>query len=165
MTRIGLLSDSHNFFDNSLGDILKDCDEIWHAGDLGSISIYKQLTDFNKPVRAVYGNIDGNDIRKLIPLEQIWNVESMKIYMIHIGGYPGKYPAQIRRRIMDITPGIFVCGHSHILKVIYDKTYQLLHLNPGASGREGFHKVRTALRFIIDNDKVQDMEIIELGLR
>lgn len=165
MTRVGLISDTHSYFDPLLKDLFAQCDVIWHAGDVGNVEIWNQLTLFGKPLTTVYGNIDGKDIRISAPLEQIWQVEEMKIWMIHIGGYPGKYAARIRQRLEEIKPDIFVCGHSHILKVIYDHTYQLLHLNPGACGFEGFHNVRTALRFSIDGNKVTDMQVLELGPR
>lgn len=165
MTRVGLLSDTHSYFDPQLKDVFAECDVIWHAGDVGNVAVWDQLTALQKPLTGVYGNIDGKDIRIISPLEQTWRVEEMKIYMIHIGGYPGHYPSRIRQRLEEIKPDIFVCGHSHILKVMYDHTLQLLHLNPGACGYEGFHKVRTALRFSIDGNKVTDMQVLELGSR
>lgn len=165
MTRIGLFSDSHSFLDPSLKDLFAECDEIWHAGDFGSMQVYHEICEWKKPVRAVYGNIDGNDIRSIIPLELSWEIEQVKVYMIHIGGYPGKYSAKLKQVLQTMKPQIFICGHSHILKVIYDNNFNLLHLNPGASGREGFHKVRTALRFNVDGEKIKDLEVIELGLR
>ncbi len=165
MTRIGLLSDTHGFLDKSLKLLLEDCDEIWHAGDFGAMDIYKQLVDLKKPLKGVYGNIDGQELRTYVPLDQLWEVEGMKIFMTHIGGYPGKYTARVKNILLEQKPDICVCGHSHILKVIYDKNLKLLHLNPGACGKEGFHKVRTALKFNIDGDKVSDMGIIELSPR
>ncbi|MBK9981508.1 MAG: metallophosphoesterase family protein [Saprospiraceae bacterium] len=165
MTRIGLLSDTHGFLDESLKLLLEDCDEIWHAGDFGTMEVYKQLVDLKKPFKGVYGNIDGQELRTYVPLDQLWQVEEMKIFMTHIGGYPGKYTARVKNILLEQKPDIYVCGHSHILKVIYDKNLKLLHLNPGACGKEGFHKVRTALKFNIDGDKVSDMGIIELSPR
>jgi len=165
MTRIGLLSDTHGFLEKELFSILTRCDEIWHAGDFGNVDVYHELVQMNKPLKGVYGNIDGPELRLHLPLDQIWQVEDVKIFMTHIGGYPGKYPARIKNLLIELKPDIFVCGHSHILKVIYDKKLNLLHLNPGACGREGFHKVRTALKFTIDGDKISDMGIIELGAR
>ncbi len=163
MTRIGLLSDTHGFLDESLMVLLKDCDEIWHAGDIGTMDVYKKLADLNKPFKGVYGNIDSHELRTYLPLDQLWHVEEMKIFMTHIGGYPGKYTARVKNILLEQKPDIYVCGHSHILKVIYDKNLKLLHLNPGACGKEGFHKVRTALKFNIDGNKVSDMGIIEIG--
>ncbi len=165
MTQVGLLSDTHGYFDPILNELFVECNEIWHAGDIGNFEVWNQLNNLRKPLKAVYGNIDGKDIRYMAPLEQIWTVEEMKIYMIHIGGYPGKYAARIRQRLTEIKPDIFVCGHSHILKVMYDNNLQFLHLNPGACGYEGFHNVRTALRFRIDGHKVTDMQVLELGPR
>ena len=165
MTRIILLSDSHGFLDEGLISMMDACDEIWHAGDFGSFEIYQQLIKMDKPVRAVYGNIDGPEIRTSIPLDQYWQVEGKKIFMTHIGGYPGRYTSRVKQILIDQSPDIFVCGHSHILKVMFDKEFNLLHLNPGACGREGFHKIRTALKFTIDGDKISDMGVIELGVQ
>ncbi len=165
MTRIGLLSDTHGFLDKELFSILDGCDEIWHAGDFGSMDVYHQIVQMNKPLKGVYGNIDSPELRLHLSLDQIWQVEEIKIYMTHIGGYPGKYKARVKNILTEQTPDIYVCGHSHILKVIYDKKLNLLHLNPGACGREGFHKIRTALKFTIDGDKIKDMGVIELGPR
>ena len=165
MTRIGLLSDTHSYLDPQIMSLLVECDEIWHAGDFGDIRVYEQLANLNKPLRAVYGNIDGNEIRQLMTEQLEWQVEEKTILMTHIGGYPGRYPARIKKLLLELKPSIFVCGHSHILKIIYDKNLNLLHLNPGAAGREGFQKVRTVLRFSIDGDVVKDMEIIEFAKR
>ena len=163
MTRIGLLSDTHGFLDQQILPILRECDEIWHAGDFGDIKVYDALMNLKKPLRAVWGNIDNKEIRQLTNEELTWQVEEKIIFMTHIGGYPGRYPARIRKLLVDNRPSIFVCGHSHILKIIYDKNLSLLHLNPGAAGREGFQKVRTMLRFNIDGDVVKDMEVLEFG--
>lgn len=165
MTRIGLLSDTHGYLDPALLILLNECDEIWHAGDFGSLDVYDRLTNLEKPFRAVYGNIDHHELRKSIPEDLVWQVEHVKIFMVHIGGFPGKYPARIRSKLLEIKPDIFICGHSHILKVMYDKQLHLLHLNPGACGKEGFQVVRTALRFTIDGKQVKDMAVIELGNR
>jgi putative phosphoesterase len=165
MTRIGLLSDTHGVLDNELVSILSGCDEIWHAGDFGSMDVYQALSGLNKPLKGVYGNIDGIELRLLLPLDQQWEVEGMKIFMTHIGGYPGRYTTRVKNILEEQQPHIYVCGHSHILKVIYDKKLNLLHLNPGACGKEGFHKVRTALTFAIDGDKVKEMGVIELNPR
>lgn len=165
MTSILLLSDTHGYLDETLNDLLKSCDEIWHAGDVGSVQVYEKLISFGKPVKGVYGNIDGKELRQQFHEEACWKTEDVKIMMIHIGGYPGKYPTKIKAQLIAEKPAIFICGHSHILKVIYDKELNLLHLNPGACGKEGFHKVRTALKFNIHGDKILDMAIIELGKR
>ncbi len=162
MVKIGLLSDTHSYLDPSLLPVLEDCDEIWHAGDLGSLALLNQLHNLKKPLKVVYGNIDGHDIRIDVPEHLVWYTEKMKILMTHIGGYPGHYTSNVRRRLLAEKPDIYICGHSHILKVIYDKQLQLLHINPGACGREGFQKVRTMIRFTIDEDKVKDLAIIEM---
>lgn len=165
MVRIGLLSDTHSFLDPAVLPVLQDCDQIWHAGDIGSMKVLGQLQKLDKPLRVVYGNIDGHDIRIDVPQYLVWQVEQMKILMTHIGGYPGHYTSDVKKKLMAEKPDIYVCGHSHILKVIYDKQLELLHLNPGACGREGFQQVRTMIRFTIDADKVKDLAIIELGKR
>ena len=163
MIRIGLISDTHGYFDKQLIPVLSECDEIWHAGDIGKIEVLDELHKLGKPVITVYGNIDGTPVRILAEETRIWQVERKRVCMTHIGGHPGKYPSRIKQIIADVKPDIFICGHSHILRVIYDKDYQLLYLNPGACGMEGFHKVRTALRFTIDEANIKDMEVIELG--
>lgn len=165
MRKIGLLSDTHGYFDPVLADILGQVDEIWHAGDIGSAEVLEKLDALGKSIYAVSGNIDGTAVRTRVPEEITWSVEGKKIWMIHIGGYPGHYPVRIQKRLEEIRPDIFVCGHSHILKVIHDKELNLLHLNPGASGKEGFHQIRTMLRFTIDGDMIADMAVVELGLR
>lgn len=165
MTRIGLLSDTHGYFDPQLNDLFKECDEIWHAGDVGHHEVYQALQRICKVIRIISGNIDGKQIRGIAPEELFWKVENRTIFMKHIGGYPDKYTPSIRKQLIELQPDIFVCGHSHILRVIYDKKLNVLYLNPGAAGKEGFHVVRTALRFTIETDKVKDMEVIELGKR
>lgn len=162
MTRIGVISDTHSFLDPALTPVLSKCDEIWHAGDIGNRKVMTELESFGKPVRAVYGNIDGQDIRIETPKHLVWNVEQRKIFMTHIGGYPGRYTAEVKQMLLKVKPDIYVCGHSHILKVIYDKQLNLLHINPGACGREGFQKVRTMIQFAIDGEKIKDMAIVEL---
>lgn len=164
MVKIGLLSDTHGFLDPKISEYFKDCDEIWHAGDIGSVELSDQLSSFRK-MRGVFGNIDGQDIRIIHPAEQKFTVAGLKVYMIHIGGYPGNYSPGIISKIKNEKPGLFICGHSHILKVIPDKTNNLLHMNPGAAGKHGFHIKRTILRFEIDSGKIQKLEAIELGLR
>ena len=165
MTRIGLLSDTHGYFDPQLIDLFKDCDEIWHAGDVGNHEVHKALQKLRKTIRMISGNIDGKEIRVAAPEELSFKVENRSIFMKHIGGYPDRYPPAVKKQLIELKPDIFVCGHSHILRVIYDKKLNVLYLNPGAAGKEGFHVVRTALRFTIDTDKVKDMEVIELGSR
>lgn len=165
MTRIGLLSDTHHYLDESLFLHFKDCDEIWHAGDVGNVEILEKLAQF-KPIRAVYGNIDPKEVRWQAPEHQRFSIEGFKVWMTHIGGAPPKYNPQVHPELTASTPDIFICGHSHILRVIRDpKMSNLLYLNPGAAGREGFHKVRTALRFTLDSHKISQMEVIELGKR
>ncbi len=165
MIRIGLLSDTHSYFDKQLVSVFKECDQIWHAGDIGNISVYEELLNLQKPLKAVWGNIDGGELRKTLTEDLHWQVEEKKILMTHISGYPDRYPPRVKKLLPDSKPEIFVGGHSHILKVIYDKKLNLLYLNPGAAGKEGFHKVRTALRFTIDGDTIKDMAVIELGVR
>ncbi len=160
MKKIGLLSDTHGYVDTKIINFFKDVDEIWHAGDIGDISVYDQLKNY-KPVRAVYGNIDNHKLRIELPEFQIFSIENVKVVLTHIGGYPGRYPKEIRQLLLREKPKLFICGHSHILKVIFDKRLNLLHINPGAAGKYGFHPVRTAVRFTIDNDVIKDLEIWE----
>ena len=160
MKRIGLISDTHGTFDDTLRTFLQGVDEIWHAGDIGSIEVADQIAAF-KPLRAVYGNIDGGIMRRIYPEFLCFDGERVSVLMTHIGGYPRHYAPKIVSRIQTIRPKLFIAGHSHILKVIYDPVYDLLHLNPGAAGCYGFHKVRSALRFVIDGEEIRDMEIGE----
>jgi len=162
MTRIGLLSDTHAVLDKRIFEHFNECDEIWHCGDWGSIEVVNQLMHF-KPLKGVYGNIDGQEIRSCFPQHNRFLCEGVKVWMTHIGGYPGKYDASIREEMYKDPPQLFVCGHSHILKVQYDKKLQLLHINPGAAGKYGFHKVQTLIRFEIESDKIQNLELIELS--
>jgi putative phosphoesterase len=164
MTRIGLISDTHSYLDDAVFKHFDKCDEIWHAGDFGNIALADQLAAF-KPLRGVYGNIDGQDIRIVYPEYLRFKCEETDVWMTHIGGYPGRYNPKLRTEIYRNPPKIFICGHSHILKVIYDNQISCLHLNPGAAGKVGWHKVRTLLRFSVTEDKVHDMEIVELGNR
>lgn len=164
MTRVGLISDTHNYLDDAIFKHFEQCDEIWHAGDFGNKAVADQLAAF-KPLRGVYGNIDGHDIRAEYPEHLKFTCEKMKVWMTHIGGYPGKYNPKIRADLMRHPPNLFIAGHSHILKVIYDKKINCLHLNPGAAGKEGWHKVRTLLRFSISEEKIHTLEVIELGNR
>jgi putative phosphoesterase len=164
MLRIALLSDTHNYLDPKLFKYFEGCDQIWHAGDIGTIAIAAALSKI-KPLVAVYGNIDGQDIRKEYPKDQRFMCEGVDVFMTHIGGYPTRYSAEALAEIKKNPPKLFICGHSHILKVQFDKTYDLLHMNPGAAGIHGFHKVKTLLRFTIDGDKIKDLEVVELGAR
>ena len=165
MTRIGLLSDTHGYLDPKLTNLFADCDEIWHAGDIGTLDVIDQLEKFGKPLRMVYGNIDDHKIRATVPMDQVWMVEEMKICMTHIGGYPGRYSSHAKSLFVAQVPDIFVCGHSHLLKVIFVTAHLLLFVNPGACGMEGFHQVKTVLRFTIEGKRAKDMEVIELGKR
>lgn len=162
--RIGLISDTHGYLDDAVFRYFEACDEIWHAGDFGTLELADQLAAF-KPLRGVYGNIDGQDVRIVHPEHQFFTCEEVKIWMTHIGGYPGKYPAKVKKTLLNYQPDLFICGHSHILKVIYDKNLHFLHLNPGAAGKQGWHKVRTLLRFDIFDKKIHNLEAIELGSR
>jgi len=162
MKRIGLLSDTHATWDDRYLEYFSNCDEIWHVGDIGSTEVADRLADF-RPLRAVYGNVDGYEIRQMFPEIQRFEVEGAKVLMKHIGGYPGKYDPSVRQALLDYRPQLFVSGHSHILKVQYDKKLQLLHINPGAAGTFGFHKVRTLVRFEINEVTFQNLEVIELG--
>lgn len=158
MQRIGILSDTHGTLPKNVYTFFEECDEIWHAGDIGP-DVLDQLRDF-KPVVAVYGNMDSWDIRYQLPETQLFRREGFKIIMTHIGGYPEHYERHIRPLLLSEKPDIFVCGHTHILRVMYDKTYNLLHINPGAAGRQGFQQVCTLVRFTLD-DKPKELEICE----
>jgi putative phosphoesterase len=160
MRRIGVISDTHGTFDEPLREFLKDVDEIWHAGDIGSLELADQIAAF-KPLKAVYGNIDGGVTRRVLSEFNCFECEGKKVLITHIGGYPRHYSPQAVARIQQLKPDIFVAGHSHILKVIFDPIYNLLHINPGAAGCYGFHKIRTAIRFTIDGTDIRDMEIGE----
>ncbi|MCE7997201.1 MAG: metallophosphoesterase family protein [Roseivirga sp.] len=163
--KIGLISDTHSFLDPRVFDHFKFCDEIWHAGDIGDIDVIDQLASF-KPVRAVYGNIDSQTIRIQYPEKLIFELEGVKVYMIHIGGTPPRYAKGVKAELTSEQPKLFICGHSHILKVMPDKGLgHMLYMNPGAAGRQGFHKVRTLLRFDLQNGTIKNLEVIELGKR
>jgi len=164
MTKIGLISDTHNFLDEAVFNYFENCDEIWHAGDFGTVSIADRLEAF-RPLKGVYGNIDGYDIRSVYPQKLVWNCEDLNIYMTHIGGHPGKYAPGIRQELIANKSGLFISGHSHILKIIYDDKTGCLHINPGAAGNQGWHKIRTIVRFAIDGSAIKDCEVIELGRR
>ena len=164
MKRIGLLSDTHSYRDARILHHLTGCDEIWHAGDFGTAAVIEAL-EAVAPLRGVYGNIDGRDVRLSQPLVQSFEIEGLRVLMTHIGGYPGHYSPAARTLLTQERPGLFISGHSHILKVMPDPKLGLLHLNPGAAGMHGFHKVRTMLRFEVANGKVQQLQAIELGPR
>jgi putative phosphoesterase len=164
MLRIGLLSDTHHYLDENIFRHFGNCDEIWHAGDFGTIEIADRLKAF-KPLRGVYGNIDGQDIRTVYSEELRWTSEDVNVFMTHIGGYPPKYNPAVKKILTTDPPQLFICGHSHILKVMYDDKLQCLHMNPGAAGNQGWHKVRTLIRFTIDGRDMKDCEVIELGKR
>ena len=162
--KIGLLSDTHSWWDKKYLEYFSGCDEIWHAGDIGSSEIVTKLKAIC-PLRAVYGNIDGTEIRQEFPCINHFQVEGVKVMMTHIGGYPGHYNPSIKLELFKTKPNLFIAGHSHILKVQYDSVLECLHMNPGAAGISGFHQVRTLLRFAIEGEKIKDLEVIELGDR
>jgi putative phosphoesterase len=161
MYRIGLMSDTHGYLHPSVFTHFAGVDEIWHAGDIGSAEVAGALAAF-KPLRAVYGNIDGRDITSRFPEDQRFDCQGIDVWMTHIGGYPGKYAPRIKPLIQADPPQLFICGHSHILKVIPDTRLGLLHINPGACGRQGWHKVKTLVRFEINDAKVEHLQVIEL---
>jgi len=164
MKKIGLLSDTHSHLEDKLFDFFEACDEVWHAGDIGKFEVIEKLEAF-KPFKAVYGNIDGAKVRAEFPLDLRFDCEGMDIWITHIGGYPGRYNKRVREIMGVNPPDLFICGHSHILKVMPDKKHNLLHINPGACGVHGFHKMKTAIRFEIEDAKLSNLEVIELGLR
>ncbi len=160
MKKILLLSDTHSYIDDRILDYAQQADEIWHAGDIGDISVTDKLAEI-KPLRAVYGNIDDNKARAEFPLNNRFTLEGVNVWITHIGGYPGKYNPAIRKEITENPPKLFICGHSHILKVMPDKQLGLIHMNPGAVGKHGFQKVRTMLRFELNDGKIENLEVIE----
>jgi putative phosphoesterase len=162
--KIGLLSDTHGYLDLRLFDLFNEVDEIWHAGDIGSIEIADQLSAF-KYLRAVSGNIDGNDIRQQYPKFQVFECEKVNVWMTHTCGRPGKYERDIIKMLENGPPKLLICGHSHILKVMYDRKYYMMYMNPGAAGQSGTHHIRTVLRFIIEGINIRDLEVIELGTK
>ena len=163
MKQVGLISDTHGYLDENVFKHFENCNEIWHAGDFGGLALAQKLeSQSGLSVRGVYGNIDGKDIRLVYPEHLRFKCENVDVWMTHIGGYPGKYNPAIRQEIYTKPPQLFICGHSHILKVIYDKKINCLHLNPGAAGKQGWHKIRTMLRFCISEEKIHTLEAIEL---
>jgi len=163
MKTIGLISDTHGYFDDSVFKHFDACDEIWHAGDFGE-GVAERLAAF-KPLKGVYGNIDGKEIRAQFPEHLRFNCEGVDVWMTHIGGYPGKYAPNVRAEIYSNPPKLFITGHSHILKVVFDPKIQCLHINPGAAGTAGWHKIKTLVRFSITEDKIHTLEVIELGAK
>lgn len=161
MKRIGLLSDTHGYWDARYLEYFESCDEIWHAGDIGSLELALRLQEF-RPLRAVCGNCDGGDLRRMFPVKLCWECEGAEVLMTHIGGYPGRYDPGIRQQIYARPPKLFISGHSHILKVQYDRRLGLLHINPGAAGLQGWHLVRTLVRFTARDGAFEDLEVIEI---
>src|SRR5690554_3988349 len=164
MKKIGLISDTHSFLHPRVKHHFSNCDEIWHAGDIGNLSLADELAAF-KPLRAVYGNIDGTEVRKMYPEHLRFTLEGVDVWMTHIGGYPKRYDLRVRDEIKKNPPKLFICGHSHILKAMPDPQLGLLHLNPGAAGKVGFHQVLTLMRFELEAGKIQNLEVIELEKR
>jgi len=160
MKRIGLLSDTHGTLSSRIFKFFDSVDEIWHAGDIGSAETADRLSAF-KPLKAVYGNIDDHVLRKMFPADQRFFCEEVDVLITHIGGYPGRYETHVRNIFKIKPPQLFICGHSHILKVIHDPKYRSLHINPGAAGNKGFHQVCTAVRFVIDGKNIRDLEVLE----
>lgn len=164
MKKILLLSDTHSHIDETILKYVDQADEVWHAGDIGDLVVSDTIKK-RKPLRAVYGNIDDDKARLEFPLHHRFYCEDVDVWITHIGGYPGKYHPTIRQELVINPPKLFICGHSHILKVQFDKKLNVLHMNPGAAGKSGFHQIRTMLRFSIDGDKIKDLEIIEIEKR
>ncbi len=162
MKRIGLLSDTHGYWDERYVKYFAECDEVWHAGDIGSLEVVQKFQEF-RMFRAVSGNVDGGDILRLFPKILRWNCEGADVLMTHIGGYPGRYDPRVRNLIFANPPKLFISGHSHILKVQYDKTLHLLHINPGAAGLQGCQQVRTLVRFTVDKGSFSDLDVVEMS--
>jgi hypothetical protein len=164
MRKILLISDTHSYLDDKLLKHIEEADEVWHAGDIGNCELTDTIKKI-KPLQAVYGNIDGNELRKEFKKHLIFNCENVKVYITHICGQPTNYLKEVKDILEIEKPKIFICGHSHILKVMYQDKYEVLHLNPGACGNHGFHQIKTALRFVIEDTEIKDLAIIELGSR
>ncbi|WP_282049413.1 metallophosphoesterase family protein [Maribacter aquivivus] len=164
MTKILLLSDTHSHIDDAILKHVKWADEVWHAGDIGSLDVTDAIAKL-KPLKGVHGNIDDHIIQKEFSENNRFYCEGVDVFITHIGGYPPKYNMRTRDMIRENPPKLFICGHSHILKVMMDKKLGVLHMNPGACGKHGFHQVRTMLRFVIEGDNIKDLEVIELGKR
>ena len=165
MALIGLISDTHGHIGTDTRSHLIDCDEIWHGGDIGDLDCADRIEAIGPPVRMVWGNIDDHKVRQVYPLNLHWEIEGLSVFMTHIGGYPGRYYKRVRKILQEHRPGLYICGHSHILKVMPDKKLDLLHMNPGACGIKGFHKFRTMLKFDVEEGKVRNLRAIELALR
>lgn len=166
MTRIGLISDTHGYLDETVFTHFTNCNEIWHGGDFGNIDVANELSlKTGLPVKGVYGNIDGYDVRSVYPENLVFACEKVKVLITHIGGYPPNYNKRVKPIIKEINPQLYISGHSHILKIMYDDKLNCLHINPGAAGKQGWHKVRTVVRFAIDENNIKDCEVIELGKR
>lgn len=163
MTRILIMSDSHSFWDKAAEEYIEKADEVWHAGDFGSLQVFDKLRSSGKQIRVVFGNIDGRELRYVMPEKLVWEIEGVKICMTHIGGYPGHYAPGVVAWLTEEKPMVFVCGHSHILRVMYDQKNQWLAVNPGAIGNYGIQKVRTMISCVIDNNSITEMNVIELG--
>jgi len=158
------MSDTHGYLDPSVFQHFAGVDEIWHAGDFGNLDLLQRLQNF-KPLRGVWGNIDGQEIRQAVPETAVFSVERVKVLMIHIGGYPGRYSIEAKKELQLHKPALFISGHSHVLKIMFDDKLQCLHMNPGAAGQQGWHTERTLIRFVIDGEKMRDCEVVELGRR
>jgi hypothetical protein len=161
MRKIGLLSDTHSHIHPRCYEFFKDCDEVWHAGDIGNINVADTLNKF-KPLKAVYGNIDGKDVRAVYKEFLVFRIEDVKVLIMHIGGYPGHYSKTAREFIIREKPTLFISGHSHILKVMYDQKFNCLHMNPGAAGKYGIHRSITMIRFVIDRDQIKELEVLDI---
>jgi len=164
MIKIGLISDTHGYFDPGLKSFFKECTEIWHAGDIGTMEVVQEIQSF-KPLRAIYGNIDGSEIRSIYPEFQRFLCEEIHVLMIHIGGHPGKYVSRVKNLIDMDQPDLFICGHSHILRIRHDPNAGFLYINPGAAGNPVFHETRTAIRFSIEGKNIKDLEVLEMAKR
>ncbi len=162
MVHIGLMSDTHSFLDPKVFEYFDSCDEIWHAGDIGTLALADKLAAF-KPLRAVFGNIDNKEIQLVHPLDLHFEIEGVTVFMTHIGGYPSKYTPRVKNILDVYHPRLYICGHSHILKIMPDKLRNLIHMNPGSCGNQGIHQVKTLIRFKIEAGKIFDVEVIELG--
>jgi hypothetical protein len=162
LKKILLISDTHGYLDEAILKYVKQADEVWHAGDIGITEVTDELNRL-KPLRAVYGNIDDHELRSIFKEDLRFNCEGVEVFMTHIGGYPERYNPRVRKLLQRERPKLFICGHSHILKVMSDKKLGILHMNPGAAGVYGFHKIRTMLRFTLDKGKIENLEVVELG--
>jgi len=165
MKQIGILSDTHSYLDERIIKHLEDCDEIWHAGDIGNVDVTDRLGQLSGKLRAVYGNIDDGEVRKEFDLNEAFQVEGVNILMTHIAGRPGRYPPRVKEIVAQVKPKIFVCGHSHICLVQHNKEFDLIHINPGAAGKHGFHKKRTLVKLDVNDGKIENLRIVELGNR